>query len=403
MFAPLQRLQGLKGFNPPKPTQLPQASFNLPELSATAPSSKSLNLNNNSASKTNESPQTESVSSAPSENSTNPSTNSSIANIPKFASILSEAKNNPVAKEINNYFSSKYGQDVADKMVSIAKMEGDWKPSAAVSNKGEQSFGTFQINLNAHNDKVAKYTGTPDKDTNAKWLSNVDNTIKIADEIYKESGFSPWTTAKKSVKTYQGVLGNGIADFDSLKPSNNSTNSNFKSFDLSGIKVKDEVEWGAKFAEPPEGLLDKIVSPTGSNQVNSPTVYRDVPAGTSGFNISKATGKQINFGADFAAEKGKPLINPFTGDAKVVKPLGLSGAGNAVRLEYTTEDGQKVYADLNHNDTNKVKVGQTVKAGEIVATAGASGNTQGVHSDFSLYSLDKNNKPIYFDTSGKKW
>lgn len=260
MFAPLQRLQGLKGFNPPKPTQLPQASFNLPELSATAPSSKSLNLNNNSAPKTNESPQTESVSSAPSENTLN----------------------NP-------------------------------------------------------------------------------------------------------------------------KPSNNSTNSNFKSYDLSGIKVKDEVEWGAKFAEPPEGLLDKIVSPTGSNQVNSPTVYRDIPTGTSGFNISKATGKQINFGADFAAEKGKPLINPFTGDAKVVKPLGLSGAGNAVRLEYTTEDGQKVYADLNHNDTNKVKVGQTVKAGEIVATAGASGNTQGVHSDFSLYSLDKNNKPIYFDTSGKKW
>lgn len=250
MFAPLQRLQGLKGFNPPKPTQLPQASFNLPELSATAPSSKSLNLNNNSASVNNELPQTESVSSA---------------------------------------------------------------------------------------------------------------------------------------------------------PSNNSTNSNFKSFDLSGIKVKDEVEWGAKFAEPPKGLLDQIVSPTGSNQVNSPTVYRDVPAGTSGFNISKATGKQINFGADFAAEKGQELINPFKGDAKVVKPLGLSGAGNAVRLEYTTEDGQKVYADLNHNDTNKVKVGQTVKAGETVATAGASGNTQGVHSDFSLYSLDKNNKPIYFDTSGKKW
>lgn len=191
------------------------------------------------------------------------------------------------------------------------------------------------------------------------------------------------------------ILKTPKASSPSPAPSNSSTT------DYNGLKIKDEVEWGAKFAEPPEGLLDQLVSPTGVDTVNSATAYRDVPAGTQAFNVSKANGKQINFGADFGAEKGRPLVSPFKGEAKVVKPLGLTGAGNTVRLEYTTPDGQKVYADLNHNDSNKVKVGQTVKPGEVVALAGRTGNANGVHSDFSVYALDENDRPIYFDTSKK--
>lgn len=249
MFAPLKRLEGLKGFNPQKPIQMPQASLELPQLSATAPTSRTLNLN---------SPQVE----------------------------------DPELEDV------------------------------------------------------------------------------------------PTVEAPKESATDSAPVSSPTIDYN-------------------GIKIKDEVEWGAKFAEPPEGLLDLLVSPTGVDTVNSATAYRNVPAGTQAFNVSKTTGKQINFGADFGAQKGQELVNPFKGEAKVVKPLGLSGAGNAVRLEYTTPDGQKVYADLNHNEANKVKVGQTVKPGQVVATAGASGNTSGVHSDFSVYALDGNNKPIYFDTSSR--
>lgn len=408
-FKPLERLQGLQGLSPVEMPKLPSLDLETPKLNTEAQS------NTSTSNGSNQSFDLTKPSSTPTEATNGVSkgeeTESTIANIPKFANILAKAKDNPIAQKIDTYFNSKYGRDVADKMVAIAEMEGGWKDSSAVANSGEQSYGTFQINLNAHNDKVAKYTGTTDKTANSKWLSNTDNSIKIADEIYQESGYSPWTTAKKAVKTYQGVLGNGIVDFDELKPTTKAkettTQSSNRSFDLSGIKVKDQVEWGAKFAEPPTGLLDLIKSPTGSNTTNSATTYRNVPAGTSAFNVSQNNGKQINFGADLAVEKGTELINPFNGEAKVVKPLGLSGAGNAVRLEYTNKDGSKIYADLNHNEKNLVKVGQVVKPNQAVALAGDSGNTstsgsgsKKVHSDFTLYIMD-GNKPVYFDTSSK--
>jgi len=131
----------------------------------------------------------------------------------KFRNILDAGLKNPVANKIYDYFAPKYGAEVAQKMTVIANLEGGWKPDTAVANSGEQSFGTFQINLNAHNDKVAKYTGTTNKATNAKWLSDLNNSLKIAEQIYKGNGFKDWTTAHKSVKTYMGTLGNGIINF----------------------------------------------------------------------------------------------------------------------------------------------------------------------------------------------
>ena len=415
-FKPLERLQGLKGLAPVEMPKLSNVDLVMPELNTEAQS------NTSTSTSSNQSFDLTKVGSAPTE-ATNDvskevpkgeaqSEESTIANIPKFANILAKAKDNPIAQKIDTYFNSKYGRDVADKMVAIAEMEGGWKAGDdVVADSIGQSFSTFQINLDVHKDKVAKYTGTTDKTANAKWLSNIDNSIKIADEVYQESGFKAWTPANKSIKTFLGVLGNGIVDFDELKPTakikETTTQSSNRYFDLSGIKVKDQVEWGAKFAEPPAGLLDLVKSPTVSNTTNSATTYRNVPAGTSAFNVSQNNGKQINFGADLAVERGTQLVNPFEGKAKVVKPLGLSGAGNAVRLEYTNKDGSKIYADLNHNEKNLVKVGQVVEPNQAVAIAGDSGNTstsgsgsKKVHSDFTLYIMD-GNKPVYFDTSSK--
>lgn len=150
---------------------------------------------------------------APKRTTPTPPNGPGIASIPKFNDILKQGVKNEVAKTIKNYFSPRLGEEVANKMVVIANLEGGWKKDAALDNTGEKSFGTFQINLNAHNDKVARYTGTTDKTVNAKWLSNLDNSLKITEEIYKSSGFKPWTTARKAVKTYAGIKGNGVIDF----------------------------------------------------------------------------------------------------------------------------------------------------------------------------------------------
>lgn len=129
-----------------------------------------------------------------------------------YGDVLAQAKSNPVANTIYNYFVPKYGDEVAKKFVVLGKLEGGWRDAAAAT-VGEQSFGTLQINLDVHNGKVAKYTGTADINTNRKWLANTVNSLKIAEEIYKSSGFSPWTAANKSISTVQGQLGNGKFNF----------------------------------------------------------------------------------------------------------------------------------------------------------------------------------------------
>lgn len=137
--------------------------------------------------------------------------NDGLAKHSKFRDLLNKGKENPNAQKIYKHFS-KYGDDIAKRAVLVAGMESGWRDSAKADTNIERSFGPFQINLNAHNRRVSKHTGTSDIDKNAKWLQNMDNSLIIAEEIWKEQGFSPWTAARKSVKTPLGVLGNQIMD-----------------------------------------------------------------------------------------------------------------------------------------------------------------------------------------------
>lgn len=134
-----------------------------------------------------------------------------------FNNILNEANSNPIAQKIYNYFAPKIGDREAKKMVILAKGESGWNPNAGVDNAGERSFGLFQINLDAHNDKVAKYTGTTDIATNSNWLKNPENNMIIAQEIYNQSGLAPWTYAHAGINTYMGVVGNKTANLYDLK------------------------------------------------------------------------------------------------------------------------------------------------------------------------------------------
>lgn len=129
----------------------------------------------------------------------------------KFKDVIERGRNNPVAQKVYNHFS-KYGDEIAKRAMVVSGLESNWKESTAADTNIERSFGPFQINLNAHNARVAKYSGTKDINSNAKWLQNIDNSLIIADEIYKEQGFKPWTVARKSVKTPLGILGNNIMD-----------------------------------------------------------------------------------------------------------------------------------------------------------------------------------------------
>jgi len=55
------------------------------------------------------------------------------------------------------------------------------------------SVGIFQINLSAHSSQLQQWTGSNDTNVWISWLSNLDNNIYAASEVYKSQGLSAWT------------------------------------------------------------------------------------------------------------------------------------------------------------------------------------------------------------------
>lgn len=141
-----------------------------------------------------------------------PAGTAKLEDFPAFNAILEEAQTNPVAQAVYNYFAERHGDRIGKKMVVLTKGESGWREDAANAGSGEYSYGPFQINLDAHNDKVARYTGTTDYNANGQWLSNLGNSLLIADEIFQNSGFAPWTFAHAGIPTYAGIVGNQVAN-----------------------------------------------------------------------------------------------------------------------------------------------------------------------------------------------
>lgn len=148
----------------------------------------------------------------------------------KGSEIISYVKSNANGKKFWNAFNKKYGSEVADKIaitlfyengtlwektvgVCSAKYQigGDYRNCnyADINSNGLDS-GLLQINTWYQRKRIAKLGGpscTPQNsrdraDTCNKklinWLHNPDNNLKIAMDIYSESGLSPWYGAKKA-------------------------------------------------------------------------------------------------------------------------------------------------------------------------------------------------------------
>lgn len=69
------------------------------------------------------------------------------------------------------------------------------------------SIGLFQIHLPAHGPKLVEWTGSQDRDTWIKWLSDPWNNIKAAAAVYKSQGLGAWTQYKNGAyKPYMGEI-----------------------------------------------------------------------------------------------------------------------------------------------------------------------------------------------------
>jgi murein DD-endopeptidase MepM/ murein hydrolase activator NlpD len=95
--------------------------------------------------------------------------------------------------------------------------------------------------------------------------------------------------------------------------------------------------------------------------------------------------RSFHYGVDFAGKRGSPIIAVAAG---IIAYVGTrSGLGRLVVIDH----GNGYRTRYAHNLQNKVKLGQRVDKGQIVATLGSSGRSTGNHVHFEVL---KNGKPL---------
>ncbi|MGB4599143.1 MAG: M23 family metallopeptidase [Trichlorobacter sp.] len=129
-------------------------------------------------------------------------------------------------------------------------------------------------------------------------------------------------------------------------------------------------------------------------------VYRATPLGmpvagrfSSGFGmrVHPTYGSQrFHSGVDLSIPRGTPVH--ATADGIVSVSSFGAGNGNVVVIEHG-HGFSTVYA---HNDRNLARVGQTVKRGERIALAGATGTATGVHVHYEVWRQGRPVNPVDF-------
>lgn len=128
--------------------------------------------------------------------------------------------------------------------------------------------------------------------------------------------------------------------------------------------------------------------------------YRATPAGwpvagrfSSGFGMRvhpKYGSQRFHSGVDLSTQRGAPVVATADG---IVSVSGYgAGNGNVVVIEHG-HGFSTVYA---HNDRNLARVGQTVKRGEQIAFAGATGTATGVHVHYEVWRQGRPVNPADF-------
>jgi murein DD-endopeptidase MepM/ murein hydrolase activator NlpD len=134
-------------------------------------------------------------------------------------------------------------------------------------------------------------------------------------------------------------------------------------------------------------------------------VYRATPQGvpvdgqlSSGFGMRvhpRYGTKKFHSGIDLSAPRGTPVHATADG---IISFSGWSkGNGNIVVIEHG-HGFSTVYA---HNTKNMIKVGQTVKRGQEIATTGSTGVSTGPHVHYEIWKNGERVNPESFEGSGR--
>ncbi|MGY5318637.1 M23 family metallopeptidase [Neomicrococcus lactis] len=102
------------------------------------------------------------------------------------------------------------------------------------------------------------------------------------------------------------------------------------------------------------------------------------------------TGVQLHIGQDYGVACGTPVT--AAADGKVIQSAWAGHSGNRVTLQHK-DDFRTAYS---HNTTLLVRVGDTVRRGDVIALAGTTGNSTGCHVHFEVQKNGKWVNPVLF-------
>lgn len=89
-------------------------------------------------------------------------------------------------------------------------------------------------------------------------------------------------------------------------------------------------------------------------------------------------GNELHPGIDIAYTMGAPVV--ATADGEVIVSGSAGGYGNLVQINH----GNGISTLYGHNSQLAVKVGQTVKKGQVIAYAGSTGKSTGPHVHYEV-------------------
>jgi murein DD-endopeptidase MepM/ murein hydrolase activator NlpD len=147
------------------------------------------------------------------------------------------------------------------------------------------------------------------------------------------------------------------------------------------------------------GVLDGLISDKklAFNKFFSGLPVKGAVTSGFGFRIHPITGRRSKHsGVDIAAKYYTPINVPASG---VVKFSGNKGGyGRVVEVDH----GNGIVTRYAHNSQNKVRVGEAVKKGDVIALVGSSGRSTGPHVHFEVLENGKAVNPFRYLASNSK-
>ena len=143
-----------------------------------------------------------------------------------------------------------------------------------------------------------------------------------------------------------------------------------------------------------EGMIRNKEKLLASTPAIQPISNKDLNRLSSGFSYRiDPIYKTVKFhtGLDFSAPQGTPIYATAQGVVRIAGNLG-NGYGNHVVINH----GYQYSTLYGHMYRIKVRLGQTVKRGEVIGYVGNSGKSTGSHLHYEVMKGKKHLDPIYF-------